>query len=135
MDITSPTSGKTGGKERREGQARNAQFRPFLQTDLLLLQQLSDGWMIAQSCDIVTSYLEPAGDVGNEVIGVDIVWSVSRAPGLAFPLVPSRNDLSCDLPPATDVNAVFPTTGDLEAAAQPVGEDLLNDDECSKSET
>ena len=91
--------------------------------------------MIVKSHDVVTSYLQSTSDVGNECIRIGLFWRVSCAPGLAFSLVPSRGDLSCDLPPAADVNPVFPTTGNLEAAAEPVREDLLDGDECSEPET
>ena len=73
--------------------------------------------MISKSYDIVPSYVQLAGDVGDKFIGVDGVWSVSRAPRLALTLVPNGACLSGDLPPAADVNAVFAAPGDLEAAA------------------
>ena len=73
--------------------------------------------MIAKRNDVFTSYLEPTGDVGNELIWVSVVRSVSRTPRLALSLAPSKMCLGGDLPAAADVNAVFPTSGDLEAAA------------------
>ena len=108
---------KTEGEGKGEGQARNAQFRPFFQTDLLFLQQFNDGGMIVEGYDIVASYLEPVGNVTEEFVGVDTIWSVSCAPGLALSFVPRSTHLGRDLPPAADVNSVFPTPGNLEAAA------------------
>ena len=90
--------------------------------------------MIAQGLNIVASYLEPVGDVTDEFIGVGTFWSISCAPGLALSLVPGSTHLGRDLPPAADVNPVFPTSGNPETAAQPVGEGMLNGDERSKSE-
>jgi hypothetical protein len=109
---------KTGGEGyREEAKTRNAQFRPFFELDLFLVQQLGDGRMIAKRRDIVTGYLEPTADVGNEFIGVGVFRSVPRTPRLAFSLVPHWTYLGCDLPPTADINSVFPTPGNLEAAA------------------
>ena len=73
--------------------------------------------MITKRHDIFTSYLEPAGDIGGEFIWVGILRSVSCTPRLALSLVPSDMCLSHDLPATADVNAVFPTSSDLETAA------------------
>lgn len=66
--------------------------------------------------DIITSYLEPVSDVTDEFIGVGVFRSVSCAPGLALSLVPKNTDLGRDLPPAANVDPVFPTPGNPEAA-------------------
>lgn len=73
--------------------------------------------MIAKGLDIFTSYLEPVGDVTDEFVGVGVFWSASCAPGLALSLVPKNAHLGRDLPPAADVDPVFPTSGNPEAAA------------------
>ena len=73
--------------------------------------------MMAKRRDILTSDLEPASDIGNELIWVGVFRSVSCAPRLALSLIPSNIHLSHDLPATADVNTVFPTPGDLEAAA------------------
>jgi len=73
--------------------------------------------MIAKGLDIVTSYLEPVGDVTDKFIGIGVFWGVSCAAGLALSLVPKNTDLGRDLPPAADVDPVFPTSGNPEAAA------------------
>jgi len=73
--------------------------------------------MISKRYDIVAGYLEPAADVGDEFIGIDIFWSVPCAPRLPFSLVPNSAYLGSDLPPAADINPVLTPSGDLESAA------------------
>ena len=73
--------------------------------------------MVAKRNNIVTSYLELASDIGSEVIWVGVVRGISCAPRLALSLAPSKMCLGGDLPATADVNAVFPTPSDLEAAA------------------
>jgi len=73
--------------------------------------------VIVKRYDIVAGYLEPAGDVGDEFIGIDIFWSVPCTPRLALSLVPNNACLGSDLPPAADINPVLPPSGDLEPAA------------------
>ena len=97
--------------------AQNAQFRPFFEADLLLFQQPDDGRVTAKGLNITARYLEPTSNIGDKVIWVGIVRCVPRTPRLALSLVPNRTYLGRDLPPAADVNPIFPTAGDLEAAA------------------
>jgi hypothetical protein len=73
--------------------------------------------MMAKSHDIVPGYLEFASDIGKEFIWVGVLWSVSGTPCLTLSLAPSKVGLGRDLPPTADINAVLPTTGDLEPAA------------------
>lgn len=111
----SPSLPKTGtGKYNR---VWNAQFRPFLKADLLLFQKFGDRRMMAKGYNVVASDLKPTCDVGNEFIGVGVFWSIPRTPRLALSLVPNLTYLGCDLPPAADVNPVFPASGNIEASA------------------
>ena len=108
------------GRERdieSQSKEQNAQFRPFFQTDLLLVQQFGDRRMMAEGYYIITGYLEPVGDVGHKLIRIGVFWRVSCASRLALSLGPSWTHLSRDLPPTADVNAVLPTSGNIEAAA------------------
>ena len=73
--------------------------------------------MMAERHDVIAGYLELAGYIGKECIWVSVVRGVSCTSCLALSLAPSKVCLGPDLPPTANVNAVLPTSGDLEAAA------------------